>query len=151
MGWYLRKDSWSFIFQRYLPRLALFSLAWEILQLPFYTLASETRITWIAYAIAHCTVGDILIGTMALIVALVICRSGEPARWPGNKILFWTVLICAAYTIMSERHHLLHGHWAYSPLMPIIAGLQVGLSPLLQWLFVPAVSWWLARSGERFS
>lgn len=145
MTWYSRKDSWQFIFQRYLPRLTIFSLAWEILQLPLYTLASEPRLTWVAYAIAHCTVGDVLIGTAALIAALVICRAGERAHWPRNKIILWTALAAAAYTILSERYNLAHGSWAYSPLMPIVPGLEVGLSPLLQWLLVPVAAWWSAK------
>lgn len=151
MTWHARKDSWSFIFLRYLPRLALFSLAWEILQLPLYTLASEPRLAWIAYAIAHCTVGDTLIGTAALIAALVICRADELGHWPRNKLILWTVLLSAAYTILSERHNLAQGSWAYSSLMPIVPGLQVGLSPLLQWLLVPTVALWLAKPRDHSS
>lgn len=151
MTWYSRKDSWQFIFRRYLPRLTVFSLAWEILQLPLYTLASEPRLAWIAYAIAHCTAGDILIGTAALIAALVISRAGERVHWPRNKVILWMTFVAAAYTILSERYNLAHGSWAYSPLMPIVPGLEVGLSPLLQWLLVPAAAWWSAKPGDQSS
>ncbi len=109
MTWHSRKDSWLFIFLHYLPRLALFSLAWEILQLPLYALASEPRPARIAYAIAHCTVGDALIGTAALIAALAICRADERAHWSRNRIILWTALVSVAYTILSERYNLARG------------------------------------------
>lgn len=148
MTWHLRKASWSFILGRYLLRLTLFSLAWEILQLPLYTLALEARPAWIAYAIAHCTVGDALIGTAALIAALVICRADERSNWPRKKIIIWSILVSVAYTVLSERYNLAHGNWAYSSLMPIVSGLKVGLSPLLQWSIVPVAAWWSAEAGS---
>lgn len=145
MIWHRCKGSWSFILGRYLPRLVLFSLAWEILQLPFYALASDPRAARIAYAITHCTMGDALLGTVALVAALVICRAGERTNWPRKKIIIWTALVSVVYTILSERYNLAQGSWAYSSLMPMVPGLKVGLSPLLQWLIVPVVAWWLAK------
>ena len=82
MTWYSQTDSWRFIFRRYLPRLAMFSLVWEVLQLPPYALASEPRRARIVYAVTQCTIGDARIGTAALIAALVICRADELAHWP---------------------------------------------------------------------
>ena len=67
MSWPIHQDSWAFILKRYLPRLLFLSFAWEILQLPLYTLVSSPRIAWVAYAIAHCTLGDALIGMAALV------------------------------------------------------------------------------------
>jgi hypothetical protein len=41
-----------------------------------------------------------------------------------------------AYTVFSEWYNVYQvGSWAYSPRMPLIAG--IGLSPLLQWLLMP--------------
>lgn len=34
MNWYAYTESWSFILRRFLPRLALYSLGWELAQLP---------------------------------------------------------------------------------------------------------------------
>lgn len=50
-----------------------------------------------------------------------------------------------AYTILSERYNLLYGSWAYSPLMPFVPWIEVGLSPLLQWLCVPLAAWQWAQ------
>ncbi|MBI3285633.1 MAG: hypothetical protein HYZ65_12415 [Burkholderiales bacterium] len=146
MNWYTYKESWSFILRRYLPRLALCSLAWEILQLPLYTLWSEPSLWWIAYAVAHCTVGDAMIGTAALIVALTLTRANETACWPRSKIAVRMILLALAYTVFSERSNLALGNWAYSPWMPIVPWINVGLAPLLQWLLVPLAAWrWANR------
>jgi hypothetical protein len=39
------------------------------------------------------------------------------------------------------------GMWAYSELMPVVSlgGLEIGLSPLLQWLIVPVLGLGLTR------
>lgn len=148
MSWYKHKSSWSFILARFLLRLLLLSLAWEILQLPLYTLASEPRAAWVAYAIAHCTVGDAMIGMAALVGALTICQANEPARWPRAKIVVWMALLTVSYTILSERYNVAHGSWDYSLWMPIIPLIGVGLSPLLQWLLIPIAAWRWAQNKK---
>lgn len=148
-SWPVHKDSWSFIFKRYLPRLLLLSLIWEIAQLPLYTLATDSRSTWIAYAIVHCTLGDALIGMAALVGALTICRASEPSAWPRGSVVVWMVLLTVSYTIFSERYNLSRGSWTYSSLMPVIPWIGVGLSPLLQWLFVPVAAWQWTQGKDR--
>ncbi|MBI4757135.1 MAG: hypothetical protein HY778_17315, partial [Betaproteobacteria bacterium] len=69
--WYACPQAWSFILLRYLPRLALLSLAWEIAHLPLYTIWREGSPGWIAFAVAHCTAGDVLIGAATLMLALI--------------------------------------------------------------------------------
>jgi hypothetical protein len=62
MRWYADPATRAFIALRYLPWLAALSLAWEIAQLPLYTLWHEAEPAYIAFAVAHCTIGDVLIG-----------------------------------------------------------------------------------------
>lgn len=144
MNWYAHSQSWSFIFRRYLPRLVLCSLTWEVVQLPLYTLWAEPRWGWIAFAVAHCTAGDAMIGVAALVFALVLSRAGAPAGWHRTRIGVLMVFIAVAYTLLSERINLAQGNWAYSPWMPVLPGLEVGLAPLMQWIVVPLIAWWWA-------
>lgn len=141
--WYRCPPAWSFLLRRYLPRLALLSLAWEIVQLPLYTIWATGSPGWIAFAVLHCTAGDVLIGTAALILALLLTRAGEPAEWPMWRIGAGTAMLAVAYTVLSERLNIAAGNWAYSDWMPILPWVEVGLSPLLQWLLVPlaALGW----------
>lgn len=140
MNWYAHPESRSFILRQYLPRLAICSLTWEVVQLPLYTLWSEPRWESIAYAVAHCTAGDVLIGMAALFLALILNGAGERADWPGSRIVIWTVVAAVAYTVWSERNNLAQGNWAYSAWMPVLPWIDVGLAPLLQWIVVPLVA-----------
>lgn len=141
--WYRCPPAWSFILRRYLPRLALLNLAWEIVQLPLYTIWATARPGSIAFAVLHCTAGDVLIGAAALLLALILNRAGEPADWPLRRISAGTAMLAVAYTVLSERLNLAAGNWTYSAWMPVLPWVEVGLSPLLQWLLVPlaALGW----------
>lgn len=144
MNWYRSPIAWSFIFKNYLPRLVVCSLVWEIAQLPLYSIWNESSLAWIAYAVMHCTTGDALIGTSALLIALTVNRAGNRAAWPIFRIGAGTVAFAVAYTVLSERLNLTFGNWSYSPWMPVVPWIEVGVAPILQWIFVPLISWWLA-------
>lgn len=119
-------------------------LAWEIAQLPFYTLWREGSPMFIAWAVAHCTVGD---GLIALGTYLVAARSARSVYWPwaaqkrGLAVLWASGL---AWTAFSEWRHVFKlGSWAYADAMPTIAG--IGLAPLAQWVVVPGLALWCLR------
>jgi hypothetical protein len=118
--WYAQRASWAFILRAYLPRLALLNLVWEIAQLPLYTIWQEAPARYIAFAVAHCTAGDVMIGTAALILALVLNRASERAAWPARRIAVLATALAVGYTLLSEILNLALGSWAYSPWMPLL-------------------------------
>src|SRR5205814_9950389 len=75
--WYRDAATRSLILRRYLPWLAVLSLGWEIAQLPLYTLWNAAGRGYIVFAVAHCTIGDILIGTVALALSLILMPAGR--------------------------------------------------------------------------
>lgn len=145
MKWQASPAAWAFIFRRYLPRMAALSLAWEIAHLPLYTIGHDDRLSRIAFAVAHCTVGDILIGIAALLLALILSRAGELEDWPIKRFGMITVALAVSYTLPSERLNMAQGNWAYSSWMPVLPYVEAGLSPLLQWVVVPLAALWWAR------
>ncbi|MBI2754341.1 MAG: hypothetical protein HYX46_12675 [Betaproteobacteria bacterium] len=155
--WYADRAAWRLIGMRYLPWLTVLSLAWEIAQLPLYTLWSEGSPAFIAFSVAHCTLGDVIVGAAALAVALIVTRSTELARWRWGRIAIATALGGAAYTAFSEwMNTVVLGNWTYSDLMPVLRvfGVEIGLSPIAQWLILPSIAFRLALtrnavSGER--
>ena len=153
--WYRDAAARSLILRRYLPWLAGLSLAWEIAQLPLYTIWNEGSAGYKAFAVLHCTAGDVLIGLVSLALALVITRAGPVASWNWAAIALLLVTIGVAYTVFSEWNNtVLRPAWAYSELMPVIrlGGVSFGLSPLVQWLLLPPVALWaMQRSVARFS
>ncbi|HYT48316.1 MAG TPA: hypothetical protein VEL04_07840 [Burkholderiales bacterium] len=148
-GWYRDSAARSLILRGYLPWLAALSLAWEILQLPLYTIWSEAAAGYIAFALAHCTAGDVLTGLGSLALALLATRAGGMETWNWQAVAFLLAVFGVAYTGFSEwTNTVLRPAWAYSQLMPTlrVAGVELGLSPLLQWLAVPPLALYLARS-----
>ena len=74
---------------------------WEAAQLPLYTLWRTGTPHEIAFALIHCTGGDILITTVTLSAAVALAQY---LRWPafGWRMVFTTIVLGAGYTIFSE-------------------------------------------------
>jgi hypothetical protein len=128
--------------------MAVANLAWEFAQLPLYTIWKTGSTGEIVFAAVHCTGGDVLIATAALVAALLLAGSG----WPGAPGAYRRVAALAigfglAYTVFSEWLNVsVRKSWAYSELMPVVPLLDAGLSPLLQWIVLPlAAFWWAGR------
>lgn len=133
---------------------AIGHLAWEIVQLPLYGLWRSASGGEIAFAVVHCTAGDLVIATSVLLASLVLLRAWN---WPRAKALQVATLALAlgiAYTAFSEWHNVyVRGTWSYDAAMPTlpIIGYRIGVSPLAQWLVVPsAVFAAMARLRPRY-
>jgi hypothetical protein len=114
------------------------NLAWEIAQVRLYTIWAEVDRWGVAWALLHCSVGDVMI---ALAVFALACVALRRVDWPVSRP--WTggaiaVAGAVAYTAWSEWYNVYRaGSWSYAAGMPLIFG--IGLSPLLQWLILPPV------------
>lgn len=141
--------TWLTALRRYLAAIALGNLLWEFAQLPLYTIWHEGSTGEILFAAIHCTGGDILIASMALLGALVIAGN---ALWPRAR--FRPVAVIAivgslAYTVFSEWLNTeIGGSWAYTELMPQLPLIGSGVSPLAQWIVVPLAAFWWARRSS---
>lgn len=126
--------------------MAALNLAWEAAHLPLYTLWREGTFGEIAFAVVHCTGGDVLIATASLILALLLLAE---RTWPDRgfpRVAAATVAFGVGYTVFSEWLNAeVRGSWAYTDRMPVVPVLGTGLSPLAQWLVVPAAAFWWAR------
>ena len=135
----------------YLAVTLVLNLVWETVQLPLYTIWNEGTASSRAFAVLHCTAGDVLIALAVLAGALIV--AGNTA-WPSqraSRVVAVTMLGGLAYTVFSEWLNIeVRRSWAYSDLMPILPPLGTGLAPLLQWLVVPAAALWLASWAGRF-
>jgi hypothetical protein len=131
--------------------LAIFmpaNLIWEIVQLPLYTIWAEG---WgpIAYAVIHCTAGDVLIGSFAMLISLASFRRDWPETAASRVLVTVAVTtIGVVYTIFSEWFNVeVLGSWAYTSAMPIVPLIGIGFAPLLQWLFIPPLALSLGVAG----
>lgn len=73
--------TWLTTLRRYLVFAVLANLAWEIAQLPLYTIWWTGSWGEIAFAVAHCTLGDALIASTSLLGAPLLLGN---SRWPMN-------------------------------------------------------------------
>ena len=147
MPWFRHREARAFIARRYLPWLAGLNLAWETLQIPLFTIWTEASAGAITFAVFHCTLGDVLIGTVSLVLALILGREGPFAQWHWRRIIGLMLLLGPGYTIFSEWLNTSLFRWSYSELMPTlnIVGFELGVSPLLQWFVTPPLALHLAR------
>ena len=135
-----------------LGTIALGDLAWEAAHPPLYTIWRTGTPGEKAFAVVHCTGGDLLIALACLALALVL--AGEPA-WPAHahrRVAVLTIGFGVAYTVFSEwLNVVVRQTWAYSDLMPIVPVIGTGLSPLLQWVAVPLLALHIARRAAKGS
>jgi hypothetical protein len=116
----------------------VFNLAWEIAHVRLYTIWAAADATGIAWALFHCTLGDVLIALVLFsLIGIVLRRADWPASrpWAGGVIV---VIGAMAFTVWSEWYNVYRaGNWGYTSSMPLLFG--IGLTPLLQWLILPPV------------
>jgi hypothetical protein len=140
--------SWLRSLRLYLGAIAVGNLVWETLQLPLYTIWRTGTVREQAFAVFHCMLGDLLIALSSLALALMMV--GHSA-WPSarfRQVAMLTIMFGVGYTTFSEwLNVVVRASWAYSELMPVIPlfGFRLGLSPLLQWIVVPAVAFGVVR------
>ena len=128
---------------RWTAWIATLNVAWEV-QLPLYTIYETGTRASIAFAIAHCSAGDVLISLACYGAAALGTRS---LNWPLNRPLFGAAIVlplALGYTVLSEwLNASVRGSWQYAAGMPTIYG--VGVAPLLQWLMIPPFAILLVR------
>jgi len=114
------------------------NLTWEIAQVRLYTIWGEADGLSVAWALFHCSLGDVAIAlAMFALAGMVLRRADWPVSrpWTGSAI---AVIGAVAFTVWSEWYNVYRaGNWGYTESMPMIFG--IGLSPLLQWLILPPV------------
>lgn len=142
--------SWLAALRAYLAVTLALSLVWETVQLPLYTIWNEGAAGSQAFAVLHCTAGDVLIALAVLAGALVVVGDTSWPTHQAGRVAITAMVAGLAYTVFSEWLNVeVRRSWAYSDLMPILSPFGTGLSPLLQWLVVPAAALWAAHRAGR--
>lgn len=113
----------------------LLNFAWELAQMPLYDNTS--------FAINHvafCSLGSVADVLMVLLLyfgfAFIFINPlwVHPLKW---QRIIMVVVTGGIGAVLSEMRHLSLGNWAYSDLMPLIPILNVGISPVLQFMILP--------------
>lgn len=133
--------------RRYLAASAMGHIVWEVAQLPLYTLWYTAPAGSIAFAVLHCTLGDLIMAWVALMVSLATLGTPDwPRRRYGAVVGGVIVLTVAATIVIEHLNTVVYPNWAYTPAMPRLPWIGTGLSPVMQWVIVPIVATaWAAR------
>jgi len=140
--------NWLAALRAYLLTVAAADLIWETAHLPLYTLWQTGTAGENLFAVVHCTLGDLLIALVSLTLGLMLAGHRQ---WPARRfaaVAAFTMTFGMGYTVFSEwLNVVVRKSWAYSAMMPIVSffGLNLGLSPLLQWIVVPVLALLAAR------
>jgi hypothetical protein len=137
----LKKTADKQIFNRYIFTVTvvsfLLNLAWELIQLPLYKNAVY-NFSHIAFC-ALATIADVL---MVLLLYFGFALILKNLFWIQHVKLYQVaivVLIGGAGAVLSEMRHLSLGSWAYDDSMPLIPLVNVGISPVLQFMLLPLI------------
>lgn len=142
----LDSRSWPQALRRYVVGSLGLHALWEVLQLPLYTIWTTGSRGERWFAVAHCTLGDMVIATVALVMALASVGKSRWPREPFGAVAGVTLVMGLGYTIYSEwLNVVVRKSWAYAASMPTVPPLGTGVSPLLQWVIVPGLVLWFTR------
>ena len=126
----------------------LLNFPWETLQAPLFVGMGEAPYSEAIRGCLRATLGDAVIMLLAYWIVSVALGSRlwilAPTAVPLIGFIVLGVLITAVIEWLATRGHWI-GSWTYSAAMPVVPGVGIGLSPLLQWVMVPPLVVWFVR------
>lgn len=135
---------WELILVLFLTAFFL-HFVWEMWQIPLYVGMSEAGHWSAVVQCTRATVGDGFIALMAYGIAAIATRNKLWLfqRSVSNMSLYLisglTITVIIEYFATT-----VYGRWQYSELMPMMPVVNIGISPLLQWIFIPPISIWVS-------
>ncbi len=120
----------------------LLNFAWELIQVPLYipSLYSLEHIAFCALA----SLADVI---MVLLLYLGFALIFKNPLWIQHlkwKRIVIVILTGGTGAVLAEIRHLSLGTWAYADSMPIIPIINVGISPVLQFMILPLLIYFLS-------
>lgn len=128
-----------------LTTLPMFAF-WEVAHAPLYTLWIERGAAVGLKAALHCTLGDMVIAFSCALAGLLVAVWMPALRTQlrvSGLIIAFGLLTTIIIELISTQWL---GRWAYRESMLVDPVFGIGISPLAQWLVVPAISLQLLQS-----
>ncbi|MBA3520493.1 MAG: cytochrome c biogenesis protein CcdA, partial [Rhizobiales bacterium] len=123
----------------------LLNFVWEFLQAPFFEAVPNVP-HW--EGVKLCSIATLGDAAIMLFAFWCVAAAAQTRAWilsPRRRHLAGFAGVGVAITIGLEWSALVTGRWQYSEAMPVIPFLEIGLVPILQWIFVPLVTAWFVR------
>lgn len=120
----------------------LFHFAWEMLQMPLFE-----NMNWDWQMALFCGAATIADTIMMLLLYYAFAVIYKEPFWINRLSVLRILLLVvagAAGAIAAELRHTSAGSWTYSEAMPLIPFINVGISPVLQFMVLPHLVYYLA-------
>ena len=118
------------------------NLAWEIIQGPLYK-----GFTYSKSHIVFCGLASLADAVMVILIYFLLAIIYKDPLWINHinlKRILILILIGGIGAILAEMYHLSLGNWSYASSMPILSFVNAGLSPVLQFMFLPVLIFYLS-------
>lgn len=120
----------------------ILNFIWEVSQSFLYT-SHYVGIIGLWMVHLRASLGDILMIFIILSLDTFVFKRIFPKKI--NSWRFFAIMLSGfILAILLEKYALNTGRWSYNSLMPIIPGINVGLTPILQMILIPpavAIFW----------
>lgn len=119
---------------------------WEFLQAPwFFNMQALGHMEGIRICL-QAALGDVVIALVSFGAAALVGGGRRWAASPGRAAIGVWFGAGLAVTVAIEHYSTaVAGRWAYDPAMPLLPPFGTGLSPVLQWIVIPAAILWYLR------
>lgn len=124
----------------------LLHFIWEFIQAPTYAGMIDLN-HWDGIKLCtSATIGDVGFALIAFWITALFARSRNWILNPATPHLLLFIGVGIMLTVGFEYYYTnVSLRWTYSDLMPLVPPFGTGLSPLLQWLFIPPLVVWFVR------
>lgn len=114
----------------------LFNYLWELAQSPLYAGMESFSVMW-----WHCFVASLGDGLLVLLIfaaGWVVQHRQEWFLHPGvqDYVVMFAAGLAVSISVEWVAVHLVE-RWTYTPRMPLVPGLNIGIVPILQMLVLP--------------
>ena len=120
---------------------------WEMLQMPLY---NKMLLGW--KSTLFCALASVADTIMVLLIYYGFALLYKNNWWMTRPRLYRLLILViagGAGAALGELRHINLGTWSYSAQMPMIPALKVGLVPVLQFMLLPGVIYFLALSFKK--
>ncbi|WP_462255427.1 hypothetical protein [Ferruginibacter sp.] len=120
----------------------LLNFAWELIQLPLYK-NSVYDIDHIAFC-ALATLADVIMVLLLYFGLALIFKNPFWIQQLNEQRITLVILMGGIGAVLSEMRHLKLASWVYAASMPLIPLVKAGVTPVLQFMLLPLLSYLLS-------
>lgn len=149
--YFLKKADNKVVFKRFvfitLILAFLLNFLWEVIQMPLYKNSALSL-----QSVAFCGLASVADAIMVLLIYFCFALLCKKPLWIEKFTalrVFFLMIVGGIGAIAAEMRHVSAGNWAYDESMPILPIVDVGLSPVLQFMLLPALIYYLSFAMKK--